>query len=407
MVDAHPLWEVVRQVQELCQSDGWPDNPETRDAVSRAVWLCSHIESRTDANCITRSSLDAARDAMQALHSNLTGLRADPPAATPDNVHGNIDQALAAVAGWPHPDVARSARDAAEGFRRYQKMADDALAALSGEVERVQGQAAAWQEQWQEDATAQIGSAQEANTRLQEKVDEATAELATQRQRLDTALNEFTTKSQGAEKERDATETRAREAREKLAREQLDAQGRSGQERLTTMDGLLKQARETLQTIGKEASASHYGTYANQQRKAAFWWSILVLVALGAAAAFLLWAAAKHEMDSWHSATGRYALGVVFVGAATYAGRQSALHRRLERQSRQRELAIGALGSFLADVEPEDVHALKLGVAAELFIDDRETEPAQDGYQAPGAQIADAFRDVVQRRAKRPAQPPG
>jgi hypothetical protein len=94
-----------------------------------------------------------------------------------------------------------------------------------------------------------------------------------------------------------------------------------------------------------------------------------------------------------------YALGVVFVGAATYAGRQSALHRSQERQARGRELAIGALGSFLADVAPTEVQALKLGVAAGLFVD-HELDFGTAGYQSPFAQVVDVARRTLSRDEK-------
>lgn len=400
-VNEHGLWAALRQVRDLCQSEGWPDDEDVRDVVSRAIWLCSHVEARKDTNCLTTNSLDAARDAMQAIGTRLAGLRADPPTATTEDVRAGVDQVLVAIVAWPRPDEAEMYRAAAADVEQHHKMANDALEALRSAVADTRNQIETQIVQWQADAAAQIEAASDLNTNLQTNVAAATTELATQRQRLDTALNDFVAKSQAAEKERDTAEVAAVQSREQSAKEQLDAQQETGKDILEKMGDLLKQGRETLHTIGKEASASYYGTYADQQRSAAFRWSIVVLVSLAAAAAFLVWAAIEHA-DTWHSATARYALGVIFVGTATYAGSQSSLHRELERKSRQRELAIGALGSFLSDVRSDNVSDLKLGVAAELFIDNGKPESSQAGYQTPGAQIVSAVRNIFGKRAEPP-----
>lgn len=397
-VETHGLWAAVEQLRELCQSNGWLDDPDVRDAVSRTAWLCTNIEGRKDANSITAASLDAALAGVQALQSHLTNLRTDLPTSTPNDVGSAIDQVLTAIAAWPHPNAARIAQATRDGMELHQKMANEALEGLRAEVTSIHTQIATQQEQWQKDAAVQIQTATDTNTNLQAEVVAATGELTTQKQRLDTALNEFTAASQAAEKARDKDAQAVIATFKQTSEAQLGEQHDTTAERLTVMDGLLDQARETLQTIGKEASASHYGTYADEQRKAAFRWSLGVLSSLAAAAGFLIWAAIEHA-DTWHSTTARYALGVVFIGAATYAGRQSALHRALERQARQRELAIGALGSFLADVPPESVQTLKLGVAAVLFIDEGAPDPAQASFQAPASQVVDAVRNAIGKGA--------
>ena len=393
-VDGHGLWPVVVQVKELCQSDGWPDDDDVRDAVVRGTWLCGHVESRRDANSITLDSLNGGLLGMQALHASLSGLRTDPPTATYESARSNTDQVLSAIAAWPPPSAARITQAVREGTEQHQKLANEALDGLRVEVGSIRAGIAAEQAQWRTDAEAEVQAATDANSKLQSEVATAVTELASQRARLDTALSDFAANSQAAEKERVVAESEALKVREQTAANLLTAQEASGKERLQTMDELLAQARTTLQTIGKEASASHYGTYADEQRSAAFWWSMIVLGSLAGAAGFLAWAAVEH-VGTWHSAAARYALGVVFVGAATYAGRQSAHHRALERQARQRELAIGALGSFLADVNPEKVQILKLGAAADLFIDDGIPDPSQAAYQSPSAQIVEAIRRLV------------
>ncbi len=393
-VEAHRLWAAVLQVRDLCQSDGWPDQDDVRDAVVRATWLCGYVESRKDVNCITLDSMNNGLTGIEGLQSNLSGLRTNPPTATSDNVRTNIDQVLTAIATWPPPSAARITQAIREGTEQHQRLANEALENLRTEVAGIQDLIAAQQAQWAADATAEVQSATTANALLQTEVTAAIAELTAQKTRLDTALTEFASNSQATEKARDGAESVALKAREQAAAEQLAAQEKSGGETLRSMEGLLDQARTTLQTIGKEASASHYGTYANEQRQAAFLWSMGVLFALAAAAGFLVWAAYEH-VDTWHSAAARYALGVVFVGAATYAGRQSAHHRAQERQARQRELAIGALGSFLADVDPDDVQKLKLGVAADLFIDDGLPDPSRAAYQSPAVQIVEATRNAL------------
>lgn len=390
-VDEHGLWAAVEELRTLCQSNGWPDDPEVRDVVARVTWLCANVVDRRDDHCITTRSLDSALTATQAILQHLTGLRSDPPTATPNDVRTAIEQLLGAIAAWPHPNAARISQQTREGMDQYRTMTEEALTALRDRVQELEDQISDHQAQWKQDADAQIQAATAANAGIRDEVAAASTELNTQKQRLDTALTEFATNSQTREKERDAAETTALKQRDQAAQEQLATQKQDGEESLVEMNGLLAQARETLQTIGKEASASHYGTYADEQRRAAFRWSVGVLLALAAAAGFLVWAAIEH-MDTWHSAAARYALGAIFVGGATYAGRQSALHRALERQARQRELAIAALGSFLADVPAESVRRLKLAIAGDLFIDDGAPDASRTGYQPPGAQIADAVR---------------
>jgi chromosome segregation ATPase len=310
-VETHSLWTALQHIRELCQSDGWPEDAEVREVVTRARWLCANAESRKDVNALTLESLNAAYAATQTVADSLAALRADPPATASQDVNVHIDQVLVAISGWPDPNATRISQALREGTEQHQQMADAALAALQNAVSRQTDEIATAQQQWQQQADERIANAADLNDRLKAEVDAAASDLTTQKQRLDSTLNDFAANSRAAEKERDAAETAAAKVRDDDARRALEQLGENGTDRLNQMNQLLEQARTTLQTIGKEASASHYGTYANAQRSAAFRWALGVLGALAAAAGFLVWAAVEHG-DTWHSAAARYALVASF-----------------------------------------------------------------------------------------------
>jgi hypothetical protein len=141
------------------------------------------------------------------------------------------------------------------------------------------------------------------------------------------------------------------------------------------------QAKNTLQAMGVEATTSHYGTYARQERRAANFWTWMTVVLGVAGVLTIMWA--LHEVGvadgdpSWAFISLKSLAGLTILAIAGYVGSEAHGHRVEERRAKSRELALAALDPFLANVDDAGIHRLRLALAADLFV-----QPAGDSSSA-------------------------
>lgn len=133
------------------------------------------------------------------------------------------------------------------------------------------------------------------------------------------------------------------------------------------------------EALGTGGQSAGWGSYANQQRKAANWLLGLALGAFVAAAGFALWLAITAHADTaltWQRTVAKLAVTTAFGLVGGYLASQSGEHRHQERIARRRHLDLLALPLFIAELEETDRHATVQKLAENGFLIPDPMEPS-------------------------------
>ncbi|CAL8973721.1 hypothetical protein CELL_01603 [Cellulomonas sp. T2.31MG-18] len=358
-VRGHTAWAVHGTTLAQADQDEWPEDETVRDAIDRVRWVLRDVWARfegMDPRLVASATLDALQSQFAQARDALVNLRSNP--AYVPSVHAACDAIISSTATWPRPpadaDIAVVHRTATD----FQANAEKALAGL---VETV-ASASVEADKTKADFAAKSDALQALLTSLSDRVEAQTS-------RLDAGLNALGTRYDEAEAARsDAAEAAAAE-RVKAFESERERTSALTSAHLSKLEVMLNEARTTLQAIGVTATASHYGTYADQQRKAGFRWAIAAVAAGLGCAVGVVWA--LHGVaaggESWQSASMKSLVSTIVLAVAGYAATQSAAHRREERRARRIQLGLAVLDPFLANVDGDDVKTLRLSLGAELF----------------------------------------
>ena len=378
-VEAHPVWDSLSSVREAASSGGWADDLEWRDALARITWVCDQVIARKEPNAITDSSLDQVNSVLTNMLNQLTQWK-EQKAGDANWAHQQIDALLALIAAWPSPSATRATQSSREAAATFQMQAEEAIGDLRLQNEELKSQTDLSLAAWQSAADEKQVHLEEKNAELGQTADAVSSELAAQKQRLDAALDANNQNFQEAEKERHKAATEVAAKVQKAAEGQLAGQSQAGSTRIAELDEMLAQAKNTLEALGSVTTATHYASYAQDQKKSANLWNAITLGTLALSAACLAWALVEAKADTWHFSVLRAGLGFIFLTAAGYGGKQASGHRAEERKAKRFELGISALDPFLANVPPDDAKAVRTRIAAQLFTDELSSRsaPADD-----------------------------
>lgn len=387
-VETHDVWNQLDALERACQVGDWPDNADVRDLVDRAQWLSGEVRARADwdSHSVTASSLQAVRDGLYQTAAALPNVRSNP-AGYLAQAHQYIDSTIQAMAPWPPAKVQKAVRAATEAARVHREELERLLEASREEVSRLE-----------QVVSDQQAAAQSGNDELKREVDKAVKSLTDLGSRIDKQINEHAeTFSAGEAARKEKAAVTLAEVQE-AAKDQREADHDAADKVLGELRQMRAEARNLLESMGVEATTSYYSKYAEEQRRAANWWSALtIVVGLGAAAA-VLWT--LHEFSvtadpAWSLISLKSLAGLTLLGVAGYVGKEAHGHREQERRAKHRALALQALEPFLANVQSSETDTLRLALAAELFAEPQSQAAAS---VEDSLSIAGFLRDLVRDR---------
>lgn len=375
-VSEHPAWSELDALDHVVKDADakWPDDAEVRELIARVAWFTERSRVRgksVDPRGITLSSLNTVQSAAAGVQTSLANVASNQAGYVAQG-HAHIDNGVQAVSQWsslPKGADTSAARAAAEAYREE---VEKLLADVQPKVSALEESAIQYQLDVADSALKMEEAVTEYKHSLAELTNRVDEQVGHNVEAFGVAQSERRAEFQGLAQSIVDRSKRQRDSDRDAARQQREGDHEAARTVLTSLVDLEGQARKTLESMGVEATTSYYHQYAAVERKAANRWSWLT-VALGIFAAIalfvMLWGFQNDENPSWSLISLKSLLGVVFLAVAGYAGKEASGHRSEERQAKQRELAISALGPFLAKVPEEDTKDLRVALAGLLFTD--------------------------------------
>lgn len=133
-----------------------------------------------------------------------------------------------------------------------------------------------------------------------------------------------------------------------------------------------KQSEAVLSAVGSNSTATDYGAYANEQRKAANWWragavTLLSLAGLWFVGASIGWFPVQFGTDFWEVVVVRIGITAAVIGVGIYCARESSQHRAQERRAKQTQLVLTAVGPFIANLPADQQSRIRDETARAIF----------------------------------------
>lgn len=270
---------------------------------------------------------------------------------------------------------------------------------------------------------------------LQTKINEAAAEVANQKQRLDNAIATFQqqfseaqqtrqTEFAAAELARLVAAQKSEEDRQsifKASEERREEAGTKATEVATTthaglvaklktdaetilaiMEGQKKHAQKVVGIISDTGMAHGFQKTANEEREESSIWkraaalSLIAWIIIGG-----VFFALTYDKDLTLAAVARqFLLSTPFVLLAGFAALQVSRHQKNERRMRQAELEIASIDPFLATLSDDDRNAVKREFATRYF-GQREVDQKQEPTDPKLLDLAGSLAKIVQEFAKK------
>jgi gas vesicle protein len=419
--EKHPVRLRLNQIRDLLDQIGEAEDPGTEAELQRLRDVLSYTRTaidRADPHLVPRTLLDQADQHATNLFNSAAAFRDSRDRDHLVNANAQADVLLETMARWPvirEPVDIDDVRDRITRFRRsagqlLQQLRQDAnetraaLDSVRAEIERLREQAAADAESARQAGEDRLGA-------IEGRLQELTATIDSQKGRLDEAIEQYQRQFSESEQTRaqrfeEFADKQREEGRSYLS--QLEADGQAGlesikndaEEALAAIRKQEEDARTLVAALGAVGASGGYGTYAEQQRRAANFWRWVVVAALGVVGigAILFVATLPSGEVNWQRYTAKVLISVPLFAIAGYAATQSNKHRRAERQARKAELELAALEPYLSLLPPEKRDEIKTQVALRFFGQplQEEEEGAYPGIGAP--QVWDLLQKLVLKR---------
>lgn len=401
----HEIWSAAEAAQDKLhelEAEGTLTHGDTRveqlrdmlaDLVSRRTYPEPFVTTK-----FLNDTAGALANVVQLL-PNLDAVTSGPTQST----SAPFDTLARQVRAWPrtspHHEVASLAAQAEEAQRSAQAAVahtDAQAKELQELLQQIKTEAADARKELKAEWGAALTELNGKTTALQTASDQATTQVAANVQRLEDALTDHAAAFRTAEEER---------AKEFSASVQQNDD--SAAELLGRMSEHEKKSRTLLEAIGVNATATHYGNYANQQQQAANGWRLAAIAVFTLAAAwfalsFALWHDTVNSSSGWALLIGRWGGTAATAGAGLYAARESGQHRREERSARRVQLVLTALDPFIANMDPEVQRELRKATAEAIFVLPKDA-PSGTSKDADASGLAEPIgkaMDVIQDLTK-------
>lgn len=380
------------------------------DHWDRSNTVVTHIKTaldQTDPLLVTMGSLNNLSTYIQQAKSEINNFVSNKNPGHWNNAQTHLDSCLSQLAAIPRQSIAgiEGMRESAAGYR----------AAVAGWMDAIKKDG---------DGISQM------HATLQSRITDATTEINTQKQRLDTAIatfqqqfsqvqqthqTEFSASEQArvqaatkSEQERqaefDMAEKERAEAAEKAAQDaakrhkdmvfKLEGDSKAI---VDAMEKLKAHAQKVVGIISDTGMAHGYQKTANEERaEAGVWkkvaaWSLVFWIAIGVAF-FML----TYDKDlTWAAVARQFLISTPFVLLAGFAAMQVSRHQKNERGLRQAELEIASLDPFLATLDDKERNEVKKEFATRYF-GQREVESKHESADSKLLDLAGSLAKTVQ-----------
>lgn len=380
---SHTLWDVLdgaKERLEQVQEAGELEEDVVRAEMVHAMLARLDGMRHSPDITITQGSLDAAVAHLQNLTAHLPNLEPFFSSA-----YGNLTfESLARLVGaWPQPDAAELASVESQiatvvsgVTRARQRLStlNEKLTMTDSAIEAYETTQRAAAENLVADVTNRVA-----------EVDRNVAALGTtaetQKGRIDKAIEGIQTEFTANESERESTWTA-----------QLAAQEKTVDAHMKRMAAFEIKSAKVLSSVGVNSTATDFGTYANEQKKAATTWRRIAAAVFSVAGLWFIGSAPFwpwiNDESGWESALARLGVTAAVAGVGAYAARESSQHRREERRAKQVQLVLTALEPFIANLPDEEQKKIRAASAEAIFV--LRVEEA-DNEAGPG----DFYQDLV------------
>jgi hypothetical protein len=350
--------------------------PENIDRLLRVVHHVRDRVTRTPAELVTLSALNAIQQHLAGLSTELGNFTANGNPGHLDNANNNADLVLDAVRLLPPLPEAASTEAVASDAERVRRLVSAVAAQAEDEVSRVRNATESLQQATsaaQETFAEQAGGAERRVAELRGQVEALTRRLEESLIAQQATLNEALTaqRTEFDEAEQGRAEA-AQEAAKHVEAMFTVAEGNLTADALETLNRLEKlknDAEAVVGAIGVAGIAKGYSDTAEAEQKVANTWRYATVAVAVLAAGVLGWALFIDHTGagSWQRLVTRLVVSVSFAGLAAYCGRQSEQHRKVERDARNRHLQLAALNAYTAHMPEQTVVELRAELAPGYF----------------------------------------
>lgn len=368
----HLVWEVADQVESKLRAAYGENELDPQDLdVDRLGALVKYVASFKEQPHVTINTeqLDQAESQLKQIVADLPNMDAVQRQRT---VNGKatrpVAQLMTLVRSWPSPSHQRldhlGHRTKAIGVEldelrdsvgRARTELEEALDLEKQSIgEKVEGRAS--------ELTERLDSINTTTREVTSQIDRLRDQTGREEQRLTSAIDsadkKFNEFGQEAEKQWEA---------------QFSTYTARSNEILDRIKETKAQAEKVLQGLGAAATATHYGKYAEDEKKSADRYR-LIAGGLIIAAAFWLSLVA---FNAWGLGTGdnvwvwlfqRVGVPTALVTVGTLAMRESSGHRRQERAARQNQLVLTTVDPFVATLPDDARNDIRAEAAKALFV---------------------------------------
>lgn len=376
----HEIWQNAKIANEELATTIAQQESQAADESFQLQALLSHVEGCSDSPhpSISQAHLDQVNTTV----SQIRNLLPDRLDAVFTRSGGQLSPFLSlaqAVRSWPVPGGSRlnglgKRADAVEQtFLALDRQISTRLEELEHELTKSNEETTHLLVQHKADTNE---AAKAATFDLNQKMATIAAEL--ERIKKDAAAAEATTENQKARLD-EALNTHQERFSE--LQEQRTAnwnnflsenQGRID-EHMALMAEHEEQSRNVLAAVGVNATASDYEAYATAQAKIADRWRIAAVVAFTIAAFYFLTAAGMSffgfggELTWWEMVFQKIGAPGGAAAVGYFLQRESAQHRKQEREAKQVQLTLTALEPFIANLEPVEQRSIRMDTARDIF----------------------------------------
>jgi hypothetical protein len=418
---SHPVWAQASALGDMLDRGPEPVDDNEAAHYDRLRWLQAQLVdvAENPSLLVSSSALTQLHNTLNQVTSTLANwVNGSGGTYLVNAATGLTDNVLDALRGWPATKD-RYQRGLLRAGVEFQKSAETLIAELQQRVRDQADELARDRATFEERVQNLENASQEVLEELRAKVEAAGNEITTQTGRLDAALNGLQATFSQAENDRAAAHTAALDQQKTAAREAADAakQGAAAQlaeigsnadQELARLAQLKGQAEKLVDAIGLTGTATEYGSYATQERKAANGWRYVAVGGFLAAFALFLVTLWKSHVDGgtpWQVVVFKLAGSIALLALGAYAGHESRDHRREERRAKSVQLDLAALDPFIATLDDTEQHDIKAAAARRLFTQPLPPAAGPDGDHAtdptaglPGttpAEILSQIRDLV------------
>lgn len=356
------------------------DSPGTLSRLPKVLTFIKGALASADPDLVSLATLEAIDTALSNAESQLGRVVNVPAAASSLDTHLEtaLQEATALVTVSPLP-VDRS-KAAAKRF-------DTALMAtvknINDQAGKLAAELAAVEERRAEAEQERQAADQARETSLAEKMDELTASVDSEKQRLDSLVPQFETQFKAAQDERTETFDALEEELKTNSAAVVSELKESFEKTTAQLSDTAQAALEDVESKRKEVERLHgvitdtsttgaFRKEAKEQKDAADHWrvvtvvfgSVAALLAIGSVVASAVW---EDAATSTSAIIAKTTATLVAAGIAAYAGRQSGRHRRREEEAKRLELELVAFPPFIDSLDDDQKREVRKEFAERAF----------------------------------------